>query len=93
MVARLNGAEFGLILPEISCEGARARMNKIIKMVEDQGIPHPSSRVSSTLTLSAGICCMPINEQVSARELILRADNALREAKKKGRNSLTLISD
>ena len=93
IVARLNGAEFGIILPEVSCEGARIRMESIIKTVESHAIPHPESKVGNILTLSMGICCMPINESVSARELIMRADNALRESKKKGRNNIELIRD
>ena len=93
IVARLNGAEFGLILPEVSCEGARIRMQGIMKKVKQQEIPHPTSKAGSILTLSVGICCMPLNESISSRDLIMRADNALRSSKKNGRNHIDLISD
>jgi len=92
LVARMNGAEFAIMLPGISCEGARLMMEKIIQLLEKQAIPHESSKINPYLTLSVGICCIPVTQKVTSRDLITRADDALRQAKKNGRNRVELIN-
>lgn len=92
LVARMNGAEFAVVLPGISCEGARILMEKIMQLLQLQAIPHESSKISPYLTLSVGICCIPVTQNISARDLISRADDALRIAKNNGRNRVEIIN-
>ncbi len=92
LVARMNGAEFAIVLPGISCEGARIMMEKVILLLRYQAIPHESSKIDPYLTLSVGICCIPVTQNISARDLITRADDALRLAKKNGRNRVEIIN-
>lgn len=92
VVARMNGAEFGIILPGISCEASRMMMEKIMEQLKEQNITHEKSSVCSLLTLSIGICCAPMDEDITSRDLILRADSALRQAKKNGRNRIEIVN-
>lgn len=92
IVARIYGAEFGVLLPSVSCEGARIMMEKVMLMLEELGIKNKKSKISPLLTLSAGICCVPVNEKMNARDLISRAEEALRQAKKNGRNRIEIVN-
>lgn len=93
MVARINGAEFAILLPSVSCESARMMMEKVMDLLEEQHIEHGYSKVSELVTLSIGICCIPLHENVSARDLISRTEEALREAKTNGRNRIEIINN
>lgn len=92
IVARIYGAEFGVLLPSVSCEGARDVMERVMQLIESKNIKHEKSRLSSKLTLSAGICCVPVTEHMNARDLIARAEEALRHAKKSGRNRIEIVN-
>ncbi|MBT4192909.1 MAG: diguanylate cyclase [Gammaproteobacteria bacterium] len=92
LVARMNGAEFAIVLPGVSCEGARILMEKNMQLLQHQAIPHERSKVNALLTLSVGICCIPVTQNISSRDLITRADDALRLAKKNGRNRIEIIN-
>jgi diguanylate cyclase (GGDEF)-like protein len=92
VVARINGAEFGLLLPSVSCESARMMMERVMHLLQEQGIEHAKSRVGPLVTLSVGICCVPVKEDLNARDLIVRAEQALRQAKKNGRNCIEVIN-
>ncbi len=91
-VARMNGAEFAILLPRVSCEGAKSAMIRVLSMLQEQQIEHTGSQVGSLLTLSVGICCAPLGEEVTARGLMIRAENALRMAKDNGRNRIEIIN-
>ena len=92
MVARINGAEFAILLPGISCEGARIMMEKAMQALREKNISNEKSKVDSLLTLSIGICCIPVTERINSQDLISRADRALRQAKSNGRNRIEIIS-
>ena len=91
LVARMSGAEFAAVLPGTSCEGARVMMEKVMQQVHQLAIPNQRSKIGAYLTLSIGVCCAPMSEQLSSRDLILRSDNALRLAKNNGRNRIELV--
>ncbi len=91
LVARLNGAEFGILLPGVSCEGAKMMMEKVRAKLNEQKIQHEKSLISSLVTISIGLCCAPMSENISARDMIARAEDALHLAKKKGRNRIEII--
>ena len=92
MVARINGAEFAILLPGVSCEGARIMMEKAMQSLQAKKIKNEKSKVDPYLTLSIGICCIPISERINSQDLISRADRALRMAKNNGRNRIEIIS-
>jgi len=92
IVARLHGAEFGLLLPGISCEGARMMMQKIMDQLAELKIEHKGAKSFDRLTLSIGICCTPINDELSSRDLLQRAESALLLAKRNGRNRIEIAA-
>ncbi len=91
LVARLNGAEFAVLMPGVSCEAARMVMENVRSKLQRQRLEHARSSVGELVTLSVGICCMPVTENVTSREMIQKAEGALRSAKKKGRNRIEVI--
>lgn len=93
LVARINGAEFGVLMPGVSCEGAKMVMQAVRSKLEEQKIEHEKSQVSQLVTLSIGICCVPLNENISSRDMIVRAEEALHQAKKRGRNRIEIIDN
>ncbi len=90
IVARLHGAEFGILLPGISCEGARMMMQKIMDQLTELKIEHRGGKSFDHLTLSVGICCTPIQDDLSSRDLLQRAEQALLQAKRNGRNRIEI---
>lgn len=82
--ARYGGDEFLIVLSETPASGVEFFCERLRKKVEDtvftQGID------SIKLTLSIGYAVLDISEEVSAKELVRRADMALFEAKRQGRN-------
>jgi len=91
MVARLNGAEFAVLLPGLSCENARLSMLRVIHALADQKIEHAKSKTNRYLTISVGLSCQVIGNISSSRELISRVDKALKTAKDKGRNRMVIL--
>ena len=88
MVARLNGAEFAVILPGLSCENARLLMLRVIHALADKKIEHAKSKINPYLTISVGLSCQVISDSSPSRELLTNADQALKSAKDKGRNRM-----
>jgi len=91
MVARLNGAEFALILPGMSCENARLLVFRIEKALADLKIEHAKSKAAPYLTISVGLGSQVVTETSSSRELLGRTDAALKAAKHRGRNRLEIL--
>ncbi len=86
IVARYGGEEFIIILPNTEEGGAVAVADKIVESIYAQNIPHPKSLIADRVTVSLGVTsCIP-SANIKADDLIKAADNALYEAKGKGRN-------
>ncbi len=90
MVARLNGAEFAVLLPGMSCENARLMVLRIQKSLADLEIAHIKSKSTPYLTISVGLGCQVVTVTASSRELLSRTEMALKAAKHKGRNRLEI---
>jgi diguanylate cyclase (GGDEF)-like protein len=86
MVARYGGEEFVVLLPDTDEHGARHVLATIQTLLAKASIPHASSPVSDHLTVSMGVVCMYAPFDLTAQELIRRADDSLYLAKKNGRN-------
>ena len=88
-VSRYGGEEFAYILPFTNGKGAEQVMQELQKNLRTCKIPHPSSDISSYLTLSIGIfACIPTAKH-SLDSFIRQADQALYKAKEKGRNRIS----
>jgi diguanylate cyclase (GGDEF)-like protein len=92
IVARYGGEEFVVLLPNTSEEGAKVVAQLIQSKIEDLRIPHKTSKVSSTVTMSLGISTLVPTAELSKESLIALADEALYQAKKNGRNQFVVKS-
>lgn len=91
LVARLQGAEFALLLPGVSCENARQIAQEIMRLLNGRKIEHVKSRSGPYLTMSVGLGCQTVSRGSASRELLVRADTALKLAKEKGRDRLEVL--
>jgi len=81
-VGRYGGEEFLLILPGCSLATAVRRADEVRSWMASEPIPSPQGAI--TVTLSMGIAAAEASEPIES--LLRRADTALYEAKRKGRN-------
>jgi len=91
IIARYGGEEFVAILSADS-EGAQVIGNKMQAVVESAGIENSGSPVNRGLTISVGVATDYPSKELYADELIARADKALYQAKKRGRNCVVYLS-
>jgi len=90
VVARYGGEEFILLLPNTSLEGLETIDSKIRSRLEEYAIPHRNSPVADYVTFSSGgVTTIPF-PMAKPEKLIGDADQALYEAKAKGKNRLVL---
>jgi diguanylate cyclase (GGDEF)-like protein len=83
IVARYGGEEFVLIMPHLSRKIAEQFAEKLRSAVFNLAIPHIKSSPFNQLTISIGLCSdIPKNND----NLLNKADDALYQAKHKGRN-------
>ncbi|MGD2170483.1 MAG: GGDEF domain-containing protein [Gammaproteobacteria bacterium] len=90
LAARLQGAEFALLLPGISCENARRAATEIVAELESKNIEHDKSP-AGRLTLSVGIGCQAVGPDSSSRELLVRTDTALKLARERGGHRIEVL--
>jgi len=85
IACRFGGEEFLILLPETSAEGAMVIGEKIRKFVEDLVI-NTQDNISIKFTISIGIAEFDRENELNLEKSIQRADEALYDAKKGGRN-------
>jgi diguanylate cyclase (GGDEF)-like protein len=83
-VARLGGDEFVLVLPDTSLEGARVLAERILSATAGADLLGgcPTRIAGERVTISIGIAC----GSEAPRDLVARADSALYQAKRAGRD-------
>ena len=84
IAARYGGEEFAVILPETEPEGAMLLAERLRQKVESAVFSGPTGDLK--VTISVGVCTMPVNQPESATEMIKMADEALYVCKRNGRN-------
>jgi diguanylate cyclase (GGDEF)-like protein len=82
--ARYGGEEFVLVLPETDLAGALQAADRLRLKVEGQPLEHQGKTFQ--VTVSAGVTVWEGGGQVTAADLLQRADEKLYEAKRAGRN-------
>lgn len=85
-VCRWGGEEFLILLPETKIESAHILAQRIRVIIEGQIMEYEGVQVSITMTF--GVTVNKDNEMI--RDTIKRADKALYEGKKQGRNCVIL---
>ncbi|WP_323000198.1 GGDEF domain-containing protein [Castellaniella sp.] len=90
-VARYGGEEFVMLLPETDSEQAETVLQRMLENVRDNPF-HTQSGAQGTVTFSAGIATHMEDTQFfqNARALLQAADDALYEAKDRGRERITI---
>lgn len=83
LAARYGGEEFAVLLPETDSEGAQGVAERIRTSVEE----HFFTEHNIKMSISGGVATYPI-DAVTYTELIDKADMALYQAKKGGRNKV-----
>jgi diguanylate cyclase (GGDEF)-like protein len=90
-VARYGGEEFVLILPETPAEGARIVAEKIRESVASERFGNEQEEPIE-VTVSIGVACFP-HHGAAPQALLRSADQALYEAKGRGRNRVVLVDE
>ncbi|MDC7231905.1 MAG: diguanylate cyclase [Spirochaetales bacterium] len=85
-VARYGGEEFIALLPETDLKGAEGLAENLLKQLRHRRIPHEGSARNEFLTISLGVCTTIPKEGHDLDELLKNVDQALYEAKDKGRD-------
>jgi len=83
IAGRLGGEEFAMILPEATLDRATAAAERLRKLVADRVMNVEQQRVSVTVSVGASSCHAG---ETGLDELLKRADVALYDAKRSGRN-------
>ncbi len=83
---RYGGDEFVCICVDLSDEEIGAYVDKVMKTLHDENIVHEKSGCSDRVTLSVGFYNHKMEPGVKPEEILERADRALYQAKKEGRN-------
>ena len=92
LVARYGGEEFAIILVNTPMENVLYIAKRVQESVKSLRIPHHNSSISAYVTLSCGVSDLVANSQISPSALIEKADQALYEAKSKGRDRIEISS-
>jgi two-component system cell cycle response regulator len=90
LLARYGGEEFAVVLPNTDTKGAIAVAQAIQHTIQRLKIPHAQSQISDSITLSLGIASLIPTATQSTDDLIVRADEALYDAKSQGRDRLVV---
>lgn len=87
IAARYGGEEFTLILPLSRQEDAESIAQQICQSIATLQIPHEGSPLG-LVTVSIGVATMIPLGQIGPEQLLMRADEALYQAKHAGRNQV-----
>jgi diguanylate cyclase (GGDEF)-like protein len=90
LAARYGGEEFAMILPETGAAGAGQIAESVRLAIASLQLPHPASPIASFLTISVGVATAKLEWHSSPDELVAAADRALYEAKRNGRNRVSV---
>ena len=91
-VARYGGEEFAVVLPNTDGVAARIIAERIIENIRALNVLHENSEAADCVTVSIGGVFQDASVNSNVAEYIKRADDALYESKRNGRNRYTLSS-
>lgn len=93
ILARYGGEEIVALLPNTTADGARLVAERIKAKLDGFAIPYSNSEVSNRVSISIGVSAMEPDKGGEALTLLLQAEDALLQAKKRGRNQIQMYRE
>ena len=93
LVARYGGEEFMIVLPNTPMNSAFRQADIMRRRVWEMAIQHDTSSTADRVTISVGIHTIQPTRNCKLRTAIQKADEALYEAKSRGRNKVFKYND
>lgn len=79
-----------MLLPDTPAVSALLVAGRVLEAVRGLRLPHQSSPTSDHVTMSLGVCALVPQVAQRPEELVKAADQALYDAKSRGRNQAVL---
>ena len=92
LVARFGGEEFAIVLPNTDERGALEIARQLSDALRNRAITHGGSPYG-VVTVSSGCATIVPEPRMAPSRLIERADRAMHEAKRRGRNRVCVSED
>ncbi|MCK7593007.1 diguanylate cyclase domain-containing protein [Pseudomarimonas salicorniae] len=86
LVARYGGEEFAVVMPDTDRAAAIWLARACLAGIAELDLPHEHSSAARHVSISIGLCTAVADGEQAAEQLVTRADRALYEAKRAGRN-------
>jgi diguanylate cyclase (GGDEF)-like protein len=93
VVTRYGGEEFAVLLYDMNAAQAEQIAEQMRRAVTDLAIEHRASRTCATVSVSVGVAAIEPGIARKPRGATQLADEALYEAKMRGRNSVVVLDD
>jgi diguanylate cyclase (GGDEF)-like protein len=85
---RFGGEEFIVVLPQTTLVKAIVIAERMRRAIENAGIPHPARDPGANVTASFGVASGRPAFDLTATEIVAKADTCLYNAKRNGRNQV-----
>jgi len=92
-IARYGGDEFIIFMKNKDYDESNEIANRIMNKVNVLNIEHNYSTVRGSVTLSMGLTCVKVDDNVKIVDILSKADKALYKAKKQGKNKIGVVHD
>jgi diguanylate cyclase (GGDEF)-like protein len=93
VLARYGGEEFAVILYDIDAREAEGLAERMRRAIGGLAIKHEGAQAGTTVTISVGVAAIRPSAERKSRGALQLADQALYEAKVRGRNRVELLDD
>lgn len=89
-IARYGGEEIVVLLDEIDAENSRSVGERLCRLVQAKALPHQANTPHGCVTVSIGVAVFGADPSETTTDVLLRADQALYQAKAAGRNTVVV---